>query len=117
MVEAMILHVVLFKPRPDLAPADRAALASAFERATREIPSVRGVRVGRRVRHGAAYEDIAPDAADFFVAIEFDDLAGLQAYFRHPAHEELGLRFGQSLASALVYDFEEKTLREMLAGR
>ena len=34
------------------------------------------------------------------------DLDGLQTYLRHPAHIELGARFGQSLSSALVYDFE-----------
>jgi hypothetical protein len=47
-----------------------------------------------------------PDTADYLVVIDFDDLAGLQAYLRHPAHEELGARFNQSLSSALIYDFE-----------
>src|SRR3990172_4199264 len=49
-------------------------------------------RVGRRITHGAAYEATAPDSADFLVSIGFDDLAGLQAYLRHPAHEELAVR-------------------------
>jgi len=111
----MILHLVLMKPKPDLAAEDRAAFASAFERAAREIPSVRGVRVGRRVAHGAGYERGMPDIADFVAAIEFDDLAGLQAYLRHPAHEEVGARFGTALSSALVYDFEAGGL-EMLAS-
>lgn len=106
----MMLHIVLFKPRPDLTAEARAALAAAFERATREIPSVRGVRVGRRVRHGAAYEAMAPDAADYAAIVEFDDLAGLQAYLRHPAHEELGARFNDSLLAGLVYDVEIDTL-------
>jgi hypothetical protein len=64
------------------------------------------VRAGRRITHGAGYESSAPDAADFMVSIGFDDLAGLQAYLHHPAHEELAARFYQSLRSALVYDFE-----------
>ena len=99
-------HVVLMKPRADLTDAEREALLSAFERAIREIPSVRGVRVGRRVVHGAGYEARVPDAADYLVVLDFDDLDGLQAYLRHPAHEELGARFNRSLSSALIYDFE-----------
>ena len=95
------------KPRPDLAAADAEALVEALRRAVREIPTVRDVRVGRRVMHGAQYENRAPDSADFMVSIGFDDLAGLQAYLRHPAHDELAARFYQSLSSALVYDFEE----------
>ena len=102
----MVWHVVLMKPRPDLSSGDRPALVDSFNRAVREIPTVREVRVGRRVAHGAAYEAAAPDSADFMVSIGFDDLAGLQAYLRHPAHEELAARFYRSLSSALVYDFE-----------
>jgi hypothetical protein len=102
----MVTHLVLMKPRPDLTAADRLAFIAAFDRALREIPGIRGVRLGRRVTHGAGYEQTAPDAADFFAALDFDDLAGLQAYLRHPAHAELGARFGQSLSAALVYDFE-----------
>jgi hypothetical protein len=107
MAAMSVYHVVLMKPRPGLPAADRGAFAAAFERALRDIPTVRGTRVGRRVKHGAGYEAVAPDAADYFALIEFDDLAGLQAYLRHPAHQELGTRFGQALSSAMVYDFEE----------
>jgi hypothetical protein len=106
----MISHVVLMKPRRDLSAADRAALIDAFERAVREIPTVRGVRVGRRIFHGAGYEASAPDAADYVAIIDFDDLAGLQTYLRHPAHEELGSTFGQLLSAAMVYDFRAEPL-------
>src|ERR671919_484380 len=102
----MVWHVVLMKPRPDLSADDRQALLDSFNRAIRDIPTVRQVQVGRRVIHGAAYEHGAPDAADFMVSIGFDDLAGLQAYLRHPAHEDLAAQFYQSLSSALIYDFE-----------
>jgi hypothetical protein len=102
----MVTHLVLMKPRPDLTPAGRQAFVDAFDRAMREIPTVRGVRIGRRITHGAGYERTAPDM-DYVASIDFDDLAGLQAYLRHPAHAELGARFGESLSAALVYDFEE----------
>lgn len=102
----MVWHLVLMKPRTDLSSADRQALIDALNRAAREIPTVRDVRVGRRITHGAAYEATAPDSADYVASIGFDDLAGLQMYLRHPAHAELGARFHQSLDSALIYDFE-----------
>jgi hypothetical protein len=103
----MVWHLVLMKPKTGLASVDRDALVNAFNRAVREIPSVREVRVGRRITHGAAYEALTPDAADYLVSIGFDDLAGLQAYLGHSAHTELAARFYQSLSSALVFDFEE----------
>jgi len=102
----MIAHVVLMNPRADLSPSDRQAFLAAFNRALREIPSVRGVRVGRRVRIGANYESLSPDAGDYIAVIDFDDMAGLQAYLQHPAHQELGARFYQALRSAIVCDYD-----------
>jgi stress responsive alpha/beta barrel protein len=110
----MVSHVVLMKPRADLTPVERQAFVSAFQRAIREIPSVRHVRIGRRIVHGAGYEASVPDAADYIAVIDFDDLDGLQTYLRHPAHDELGTRFYESLSSALVYDFEVGGLEDFL---
>jgi hypothetical protein len=101
----MVTHLVLMKPRPDLSAADREGFIGAFERALREIPTVRDVRIGKRVIHGTGYESSAPDL-DYLATIDFDDLDGLQTYLRHPAHVDLGARFGQALSAALVYDFE-----------
>ena len=112
----MVSHVVLMKPKPNLSAAARAAFVASFERAIREIPSVRGVRVGRRVVHGAGYEAASPDAADYVAVVDFDDLAGLQTYLRHPAHEELGVQFGQALSAAMVYDFEVGSISELRAA-
>ncbi|SRR5258708_32132598 len=112
----MVSHVVLMKPRPDLTAAARRAFVAAFERAVREIPTVRDVRIGRRVFHGAGYEATAPDTADYLAIIDFDDVAGLDTYLRHPAHEELGARFGESLSAALVYDFEVGGIEALRAG-
>jgi hypothetical protein len=101
----MVSHLVLMKPRPDLSPADREDFIGAFERALRQIPTVRDVRIGKRITHGAGYESSALDL-DYLAAIDFDDLDGLQTYLRHPAHLDLGMRFGRALSGALVYDFE-----------
>lgn len=122
----MVMHVVLLQPRPGLDAAERDAFIAAFERAVRDIPEVRGVRVGRRTLHGAGYEAAAVPA-DFLALIDFDDVASLQSYLRHPAHLELGRMFGLVVqgsdgtrrGSALVYDFEVDgidRLREFAAG-
>jgi hypothetical protein len=111
----MVSHLALLKARPDLSTSDRRRLIAAFERAAREIPTVRHVRVGQRITHGAGYEARMPDTADYFVMIDFEDAEGLAAYLRHPAHEDLGMRFNDSLAAALVYDFEEVELDSLMA--
>lgn len=111
----MISHVVLMKPRPNLPAADRAELIAAFERAVARIGSVRGVRIGRRVVHGARYEATAADA-DYLAIIDFDDLAGLQTYLGHAAHEELGALLGRSVSMMTVYDFESAGLEALRVG-
>jgi hypothetical protein len=116
----MLLHLVLLELRPGLSTPERTAFAESFRRAVATIPSVRGCRLGRRVTHGAGYEAEAPEV-DILALLEFDDLAGLQAYLRHPAHEELGHRFGDvtggteraSSGAAWVLDFEAGGLEEL----
>jgi hypothetical protein len=109
----MVWHLVLMKPKPDLSAADRKTLVETFERTVREIPTVRDVRAGRRLIHGAGYESTAPDAAAYMIAIGFDNLLGLQTYLKHPAHEILAARFYESLDSALIYDFEAGGLEDL----
>lgn len=109
----MITHVVVMKPRADLTARDREALIEAFEHAARQISLVRAVRIGRRVTHGAQYEQTSPDTADFLIQIDFEDLAGLQAYLRHPAHEAVGALFNRLLDSGWVYDFETGDLARL----
>lgn len=104
----MIAHLVLFRPRPDLSPSDRQGLADAFSTAISEIPSVRRVRVGRRVTHGRPYEQLMRTDYSYAAILEFDDLAGLQAYLRHPAHDALATRFFTAFEEALMYDFDLK---------
>jgi hypothetical protein len=102
----MIAHVVLLSPRPDLSADETRAFISAFQHAITTIPTVRDVCIGRRVTHGAGYEAKDLPSADYLAIVTFDDLSGLQAYLRHPAHEALGAGFGTALASSAVYDFE-----------
>jgi hypothetical protein len=109
----MVWHLVLMKPRADLSRSDGRKLVEAFQQAIQDVPTIREVRVARRVRHGAGYETRAVDAADFLVSLGFDDLEGLQDYLKHPAHEEVAARFNRSLNSALIYDFESVALADL----
>jgi hypothetical protein len=102
----MLFHIALFRPRPDLTPADRAGLVEAFESALQRIPSIRRFHVGRRVTHGAGYEGLMPVSLDYAAVLEFDDLAGLEAYLEHPAHQALGSRFMSSLESSAIFDYQ-----------
>ena len=102
----MIVHVVLFRPRGDLSPAARTALAGAFEAALRQIPSIRRARVGSRHLHGRGYEALMQVDYQYTAILEFDDAAGLQAYLEHPAHRQLALQFSESFEEALMYDFD-----------
>ena len=103
----MIVHVVLFSPRPDLSESDRRALLDALAAAATGIPSIRRLRVGKRVKHSLpGYEQMMRDDYEFAVMIEFDDVAGLKAYLQHPAHAAAGHHFTASAAKALAYDYE-----------
>lgn len=106
----MLLHIVLFRPKPGLAESDREAMFAALNTAARDIPTVRRFQVGARVTHGAAYETLMTQNFRFAAIIEFDDLAGLQAYLRHPKHELLGELFYKLQEAALAYDYEVRPL-------
>ena len=102
----MIAHLVLFRPRSDLAAADRSRLIAAFREALGAIPSLRRARIGRRVLHGRSYEALMATHYSHAAVLEFDDVAGLKAYLEHPAHERLGTLFFETFEEALIYDFE-----------
>lgn len=103
----MIAHVVLFKPRPELTAAQRQTVIGDLRATASAIPTVRRLRVGRRIRHGQpGYERLMPEDFEYIVVVEFDDIAGLTAYLAHPQHAAIGSHFMQSSAAALAYDYE-----------
>ena len=104
----MLAHFVLFKPRPDLSDTERQALEAALVSALSGIATIRGFRLGRRVRHGAGYEASMREDLEFAAIVEFDDLDALKAYLEHPAHKELGARFTDAVADSFIYDYEMK---------
>ena len=101
----MVAHIVLFRPKPDISPADRQAMFDALQAAAAGIPSVRRFHIGSRLKHGPQYERLMTEDYPFAAVIEFEDLAGLQAYLQHPKHQALGELFYLFLEKALAYDF------------
>lgn len=109
----MIAHVILFQPRSNLTVTERDAVLSALVSAVRGAPTVRSCRLGRRVKHGLpGYEQAMPHDFEFAAIIEFDDIEGLRAYLRHPAHTAIGNHFATAAAAALAYDFEIVSLED-----
>jgi hypothetical protein len=116
--EAIVLtHVVLFRPRPGLAPTDADSLVAAIERAARDIPAVRRFEVGRRTTTPPAYAAGAPPDFPFVAMVWVDDRAALEAYLAHPAHQALGAAFNAALGAALVFDFDTEMVDAGGAGR
>jgi len=90
----VIAHIVLFQPKATATDTDRVAFARHFERACREIPSVRRAAVGKRTEIDPGYPRSFGDGNYAFAAVlEFDDRDGLIAYLQHPLHKELGRLF------------------------
>jgi hypothetical protein len=107
----MVFHVVLFRPRPGVSESERQEMFAALSAAATGIPSVRRFHVGTRTTHGAAYERLMTQDFPYAAIVEFDDLAGLEAYLQHPQHERLGKLFYALLEVGLVYDYEAEAVR------
>ena len=103
----MISHVVLFKPRSAVGPAERAAIVEHLRTAVAQCPTVRGCRVGRRVQHGLpGYEQQMAEDYQFALILDFDSVEGLVAYLQSPAHAGIGGLFTSAASASLAYDYE-----------
>jgi hypothetical protein len=107
----MITHVVLFNPGAAFSPDQRTGVLSALADVVASCPSVRGCRVGRRVRHGLpGYEQAMRENYDYALFLEFETLDGLREYLIAPAHARLGQIFSSGASASLAYDFEVEDL-------
>lgn len=103
----MIAHIVLLKPRPDLTDSERRAAIEAMATAAADVPQIRRLRIGRRVKHGLpGYEQAMSEDYEFALIIEVEDARALTDYLRAPAHAALGRLFTSATAAALAYDYE-----------
>ena len=103
----MIVHVVLIQPKAAIERTAIDAAVADLQTASREIPSIRRLRVGERVRHGLpGYEQSMTADFAYVALIEFDDRRGLQEYLRHPTHDALSRHFATLGERTLAYDYE-----------
>jgi Stress responsive A/B Barrel Domain len=103
----MIAHIVLFKAHESLTMEQKRAILDSVVAAVKRCPTVRGCRIGRRVRHGmAGYEQAMREDYQFALVLDFDDLQGLKDYLAHPEHEKLAGFFASAASASLAYDYE-----------
>lgn len=96
----MLTHVVMIKlKQPDSEQA--AALVESLLALSDQVPSLRQMEAG---------VDMLRQERSFDVALiaRFDDVAGLQAYQVHPAHQAVGAVIAEIAASVVAVDYEEK---------
>lgn len=95
----MIRHVAVFRFVPTFTTAEREHWMALLRALPAQIPELRSMSVGTDVLGGPASHELA-------IVADFDDLAALEAYSRHPAHAEV-LRISASVkASLATVDFE-----------
>ncbi|MET0828412.1 MAG: Dabb family protein [Microbacterium sp.] len=95
----MIRHVAVFRFVPEFAGAEREHWVSLVLALEGQIPELRRMSVGVDVLGGPASHELA-------IVADFDDLAGLEAYTRHPAHAEVLRISGPVKTSLATVDFE-----------
>jgi len=103
---AMLVHIVLFRPKASLSSSEQRALISSIEQAATNIPTIRRFRVGRALPDPPAYQLQGFPDMPYVAILEFDDRAALEDYLEHHAHGELGRRFNEGAEAALIYDYE-----------
>jgi hypothetical protein len=95
----MIRHVAVFRFAPEFGAAERATWMRMLRALPAQIPELRALSVG---------EDVLGSEVSYEVALvaDFDDLDGLAAYTRHPAHAAV-LAVSAPVKTALAtVDFE-----------
>ena len=109
----MIVHVVMIEPHANLHRSLVDDAIADLEKAAREIPSIRRLRVGTRVRHGfPGYEQAMSVDFTYAAIVEFDDQRALEEYLRHPSHAVLSRHFAALGERRLAYDYEVRDLKQ-----
>ncbi len=98
----MVKHIVLFKLKPELTVAQRAAVGAEFKQAIEALPTQ--IACLRRVEVGL---NVNPDE-QFDVALysEFDSLEDVRAYAVHPAHVAAAGIIRPHVAARACSDYE-----------
>ena len=111
----MIAHVVLFRPRATLSPAEREALLAALQHAIKDITSIKRAFIGKRILlNRPGYETQMAEHFEYSAILEFDSEADLRSYLDHPAHADLGRRLFTSADAVLAYDYASASLGSLI---
>ena len=103
----MILHIVLYEPKPGLSEADMAQFSAVLLEACATIPSIRQVRSGKTIDLGLGFEHRSEGLEFRYVAIfEFESVDGLKDYLTHPAHAALAEQFWKHCERTMILDVE-----------
>lgn len=103
----MIIHLVLYEPRPGLTESEVTAFRSVLVEASATIPSIRQVRIGKTVELGLGYENRSIGQSFGYVAVfEFESVAGLKDYLAHQAHAALAQQFWKHCDRTMILDVE-----------
>jgi len=94
----MLTHIVLIKLH-DRSPENVAFVKAALETLAGNVPTLRGIEVGRDIVRSARSYDLA-------LIARFDDLPGLQAYQAHPVHLPALATIRETAESVVTVDFE-----------
>jgi quinol monooxygenase YgiN len=95
----MLKHVVFFKFKPEAEEAGIADLQQSLTALDGVIPEIREFLVGRDVIRSERSFDLALISA-------FDDLAAMQRYQVHPAHQAVVAKVKALCSSVAAVDFE-----------
>lgn len=96
----MLTHVVLFKFKPGATAAQIAQLEAGLKGLPTVISEIREFRVGRDVVRSERSYDLGLVSA-------FDDLAAMQRYQVHPAHQQVVALVKELCAGVVAVDFNE----------
>ncbi len=91
--------MAVFRFSPDFTSEQREHWMSLLRALPDQIPELRSMSVGTDVRHAESSHELA-------IVADFDDLEGLDAYNRHPAHAEVLRISGPVKTSLATVDFE-----------
>lgn len=95
----MIRHVAVFRFAPEFTTEQREHWMSLLRALPMQIPELRSMSVGPDLLG-------APTSHELAIVADFDDLDGLAAYTRHPAHAEVLKISAPVKVSLATVDFE-----------
>ena len=103
--EPQIEHMVMFKWKEGTTPEQTEAIAQALRGLATQVPGIVSLDYGAQIRP----EPVAKTKGfQHGLVVVFTNVAALDAYIVHPAHQAALKLIGPNLADVVVLDFERK---------